>query len=80
MPIYEYKCKKCGNLNEFLVGISETDPSLNCEGCGSSRLEKMMSQVFFRSAAGSAGHEHASAPAGGSKCGGCSGGHCGSCH
>lgn len=41
MPIYEYRCQKCGEVSEFLVlGKQE---SLACTGCGSEDLIKLMS-------------------------------------
>jgi putative FmdB family regulatory protein len=43
MPIYEYRCKSCGTISEFLVGINSKDQSLNCKQCGDSQLEKMIS-------------------------------------
>jgi len=41
MPIYEYRCEKCGQLNEFL--ILGTQNRLQCEQCGSDELTKLMS-------------------------------------
>jgi putative FmdB family regulatory protein len=40
MPFYEYTCKKCDQTFEFLV-MSSTVPA--CPGCGSTRLEKLIS-------------------------------------
>jgi putative FmdB family regulatory protein len=41
MPIYEYKCDKCGEVNEFIVfGDDET---LQCKTCSSTKLTKLMS-------------------------------------
>jgi putative FmdB family regulatory protein len=41
MPIYEYRCEKCGMVNEILVLGREE--SLSCKSCGSSELSKLMS-------------------------------------
>ena len=41
MPIYEYRCGKCGQVNEFL--ILGTQNRLQCEQCGSEDLTKLMS-------------------------------------
>ncbi len=41
MPIYEYKCNHCNEINEILVRSSET--SVKCESCGSEELEKVFS-------------------------------------
>jgi len=43
MPIYEYRCNKCGAVSEFLVGIGSKEQTLHCKECGSSQLEKMLS-------------------------------------
>lgn len=41
MPIYEYKCEKCGAVNEFIVlGNAE---ALQCKSCSSTDLIKLMS-------------------------------------
>jgi putative FmdB family regulatory protein len=42
MPIYEYKCKKCGKLFEHLARtLSEAAPK--CPSCGAPRPEKQLS-------------------------------------
>lgn len=41
MPIYEYRCERCGQENEFLIlGKQET---LRCKHCGSEDLTKLLS-------------------------------------
>jgi putative FmdB family regulatory protein len=49
MPIYEYRCKKCGAVFEFLTGIGK-DRSMSCKTCGSSEVEKLISASSFMSA------------------------------
>ncbi len=41
MPIFEYKCEKCGRVEEFLVLPGEKEP-LTCKHCGG-RLVKLPS-------------------------------------
>ncbi len=41
MPIYEYRCEKCGEVNEFIVLGSQE--GLVCKKCGSDQLTKIMS-------------------------------------
>jgi putative FmdB family regulatory protein len=41
MPIYEYKCGKCGTVNEILV--LDKNEMLQCKSCNSKDLTKLMS-------------------------------------
>ena len=41
MPIYEYLCKKCGEVTEHLVLGKAESPA--CKGCGSEEVVKLMS-------------------------------------
>jgi putative FmdB family regulatory protein len=44
MPIYEYKCSKCGKVNEFLENFSgRQGRGRSCKYCGGKKLEKQMS-------------------------------------
>jgi putative FmdB family regulatory protein len=72
MPIYEYKCEKCGSVFEQLVRSSSDRPDA-CPKCGGKKLAKQFSS--FSAAV--------SGPAGGLPCdsgacaaGGCAGGAC----
>jgi putative FmdB family regulatory protein len=41
MPIYEYRCEKCGHVNEFLVrGRQE---QFSCKQCGAEELTRLLS-------------------------------------
>jgi putative FmdB family regulatory protein len=43
MPVYEYQCKKCGEITEvFQLGLTEKPPK-SCRECGGKRLSKIMS-------------------------------------
>jgi putative FmdB family regulatory protein len=42
MPIYEYKCSKCGRISEFLEN-SSCKKSKSCTHCGSTKLTKQLS-------------------------------------
>lgn len=46
MPIYEYKCEKCGQHIEKMQKISDA-PLTVCENCGG-RLEKQVSRSGFQ--------------------------------
>ena len=44
MPMYEYRCRNCGNTFDELVtstGINDSD--IECPGCGKYESEKLMS-------------------------------------
>jgi putative FmdB family regulatory protein len=45
MPMYEYKCKSCGDVTEHLVGVGAEQPEIVCGGCGSDELAQMISIV-----------------------------------
>jgi len=66
MPIYEYKCNKCGQEYEALVMGSED--AVECSKCGSQKKERLLSSCSHRGGSlGAALGQAASA-------GGCSGG------
>ena len=43
MPIYEFECKSCGKVNEFLVRTMSGKEKLECPDCGGTKLEKKFS-------------------------------------
>jgi len=43
MPIYEFRCKKCGEILEVLTKSSNDKLNLKCKKCGSQNLEKLVS-------------------------------------
>ena len=45
MPIYEYECTKCGNVEEVLQKFSDR-PQSKCRHC-SGKLHKLISQSSF---------------------------------
>ncbi|MEW6104279.1 MAG: zinc ribbon domain-containing protein [bacterium] len=47
MPIYEYKCKDCGKVSEFLVGVTVDAPEIKCSFCESEKLDKVISKSFI---------------------------------
>ncbi|MDR0307684.1 MAG: zinc ribbon domain-containing protein [Chitinispirillales bacterium] len=44
MPIYEYKCDKCGNLFEELV-TGDRDKKIPCPSCNSPETQKRISAI-----------------------------------
>ena len=47
MPIYEYRCRECGNELEAIQKISDA-PLTDCPACGKPALEKLVSASAFR--------------------------------
>jgi len=52
MPIYEYRCRKCGNRFEMLQSIGEDGSNVKCPECDTLEPERVMSAFF---SAGSCG-------------------------
>ncbi|MFC1538431.1 zinc ribbon domain-containing protein [Candidatus Latescibacterota bacterium] len=67
MALYEYKCKECGEISEYLV-FSSSD-KVECKKCGSKKMEKQLSGFAVSVKAGSTGGSDSSCPYG-SCCGG----------
>jgi putative FmdB family regulatory protein len=42
MPIYEYRCKDCGEKFEVYT-FSHADTTIECQACGSENTERLMS-------------------------------------
>ena len=47
MPIYEYRCRKCGKQFEYMQRMSE-GPKRKCEECGALALERLISSTSFQ--------------------------------
>jgi putative FmdB family regulatory protein len=74
MPIFEFKCRKCGAKFEELLRSSDSS-SVTCPDCGSSEIKRLMSTF---ACSGGSGFKTSIAGSGG--CGSCSGGSCSTCH
>jgi putative FmdB family regulatory protein len=46
MPIFEYQCRECMTVSEFLIGVG-TEESIACKKCGSLEMERILSTPFF---------------------------------
>jgi putative FmdB family regulatory protein len=47
MPIYEYECKKCGEITELILSINGTKPkTTKCKNC-QGRAKAIISQTSF---------------------------------
>lgn len=54
MPIYEFRCTRCGHIEEFLFTGSSQEVDMKCRECQCEELERVMSRVSF-SVGGSGG-------------------------
>ncbi len=43
MPLYDFKCRACGKVTEFLLSGHAHDTEQLCPNCGSRNLERLMS-------------------------------------
>jgi putative FmdB family regulatory protein len=76
MPIYEFRCPKCGEVFEELV-FGE-DARVPCPCCGAKKSEKLLSCCSFKTA-GSGPSMGSTGSSGASSCSGCSGKSCSTC-
>ena len=49
MPLFEYRCKECGHVTEFLEKADSRGRHA-CDACGSARTEKIFSTFSAQSA------------------------------
>ncbi|MBW1766951.1 MAG: zinc ribbon domain-containing protein [Deltaproteobacteria bacterium] len=49
MPIYEFKCNKCGNIFEQLIFPSDGEGGFICPSCGDEDTCKLLSSFSSRS-------------------------------
>jgi putative FmdB family regulatory protein len=66
MPIYEYKCRDCGEKFEKLVRSTSDHEDPTCPVCGSPKAERQISLCGCISANGMA--DYSAAPASGGSC------------
>ncbi len=62
MPVFEYQCKACGHVTEFLEK-SDAKGRHECEKCGSTKTEKMFSGFAVKGGE-SSGADGSSCPTG----------------
>lgn len=64
MPIYEYRCIRCGSKFELMRRLSDDDEGVTCPDCGAGEPEKVLS-LFASGGGGSDDSGCAPAPSGG---------------
>jgi putative FmdB family regulatory protein len=72
MPIFSYKCTKCGSLFERLEGVLRSDEELKCASCGSKDVSRQFSTFSVGKSSSKETEVSPAAPA----CPGCPGGTC----
>ena len=77
MPIFEYFCTKCHKEFEELV-FGEELPS--CIYCGASKCQKLISRPCVQRNGLTTENSTTPITTSSSKCSGCSGGNCSTCH
>ncbi|MCK5863047.1 MAG: zinc ribbon domain-containing protein [Candidatus Hydrogenedentes bacterium] len=55
MPLYNYRCVKCGHVMEVLEKAN-TNSRHTCKKCGAHRVEKMLPAFSVNSGSGTAGN------------------------
>jgi len=56
MPIYEYRCLKCGERFETFKGISQSDKEVLCPKCGEKSPSRVLSSFFNSNGCGRSGN------------------------
>lgn len=64
MPVYEYRCRLCGERFEKLVRTASNPPVIVCPRCGSEEVQKEIS--LFGLGGGARSSASSCAPSGGS--------------
>ena len=47
MPIYEFRCAACGNVQEVLVSSSNSEFEMQCNQCQGEVMERVLSRVSY---------------------------------
>ena len=74
MPIYEYKCPKCGHKFELMRSFNQAHQDAMCPRC-----QEPARRILSRFASFSVGEGGEAAPVGGGGCGGCTSTGCDTC-
>lgn len=46
MPIYEFRCLSCGNIEEFIL-VGSRQIEMKCGACGGEDLERVLSRTNY---------------------------------
>ncbi len=64
MPLYEYKCEKCGEKFEMLVSLSKINDPIECIKCGSTETKRLFSSFSTSSSSKSTSNSSCSTQGG----------------
>jgi putative FmdB family regulatory protein len=53
MPIYEYRCENCGTEFSLLILSPKESTRVECTGCGSAKISRLMSRFAYHQTEGS---------------------------
>jgi putative FmdB family regulatory protein len=56
MPIYEYKCRECGEIFETFKALNDNDSEVVCPRCGAKKPDRLISSFFRKSGDGNTGN------------------------
>ncbi len=62
MPIYEFRCAECGNIQEIIVTGSSGEIEMKCGACGGEVLERILSTVSYSMGSSGSGSGSVSSP------------------
>jgi putative FmdB family regulatory protein len=62
MPIYEYKCSKCGRLTSVFVRTASSPVTARCKACGSRELERALSAFAYHRSESTVLEDHGAEP------------------
>ena len=57
MPIFEFRCLKCGNIFEKLFASKKEEVEIICPECGSETFERVVSRTNYAIGAGPGGNK-----------------------
>jgi len=57
MPIYEFRCTKCGNVFEQIFKTTAESVSMSCPECNGEDIERVVSVTNYAMGAGNSGQQ-----------------------
>ena len=57
MPIYEFRCVQCGNIQELIQTSSSEEVEMKCDECQADTFERVLSAVSYAMGSSSGGRD-----------------------